>query len=63
MNRDKLFTGLIADGLLAACSGGDINATPTTVEIRREDPALGRSVTVFEEDPGTFFGASMSCGF
>ena len=32
MNRTKLFTGLIVGGLLAACSGGDINITPTTID-------------------------------
>jgi hypothetical protein len=32
MNRNKLFTGLIAGGLLAACSSGDVNITPTTVD-------------------------------
>ena len=32
MNRTKLFTGLIVGGLLAACSSGDINITPTTVD-------------------------------
>jgi TonB-dependent receptor len=39
------------------------NLLNSTVEIRREDASLGRSVTVFEEDPGTFFGASLSWGF
>ena len=28
MNRNKMFTGLIVGGLLAACSSGDINITP-----------------------------------
>jgi hypothetical protein len=32
MNRNKLFTGFIVGGLLAACSSGDINITPTTVD-------------------------------
>ena len=32
MNRNKLFTGLVAGGLLAACSSGDVNITPTTVD-------------------------------
>ena len=32
MNRNKLFTGLIVGGLLAACSSGDVNITPTTVD-------------------------------
>ena len=32
MNRNKLFTGLIIGGLLAACSSGDVNITPTTVD-------------------------------
>ena len=39
------------------------NLLNSTVEIQREDAALGRSVAVFEEDPGTFFGASLSWGF
>ena len=32
MNRTTLFTGFIVGGLLAACSSGDINITPTTVD-------------------------------
>jgi hypothetical protein len=32
MNRNTLFTGFIVGGLLAACSSGDINITPTTVD-------------------------------
>ena len=32
MNRNTLFTGFIVSGLLAACSSGDINITPTTVD-------------------------------
>ena len=32
MNRNKLFTGLTVGALLAACSSGDINITPTTVD-------------------------------
>jgi hypothetical protein len=39
------------------------NLLNSTIEIRREDAALGRSVTVFEEDPGTVFAASFSWGF
>ena len=32
MNRNILFTGFIVGGLLAACSSGDVNITPTTVD-------------------------------
>jgi hypothetical protein len=32
MNRNTLFTGFIVGSLLAACSSGDINITPTTVD-------------------------------
>jgi TonB-dependent receptor len=39
------------------------NLLNSTTEIRREDASLGRSVTVFEEDPGTVFAASFSWGF
>jgi hypothetical protein len=32
MNRNTLFTGFVVGSLLAACSSGDINITPTTVD-------------------------------
>jgi len=39
------------------------NILNSSVEIQREDAALGRAVTVFEVDPGTVLGASLAWGF